>query len=143
MTRDEARRAARAARLDWATVEATCRGLRQMAREALETDWAIRAMVWRAYAWSPACRPFWRIGMRRRFVRAFGDGDRTLIPGFDVVAQYVAAEFPELGRGDDPAEALFELLSRDCPRLPESGELWAQALELAGACPAETEVVPF
>lgn len=131
MTKQQARTAARRLGLDWSTVEATFDGLRAQQRIDREYEWSVRQMAWAFYAWTPACREFWRHGMQRRFKVAFSDGDRTMIPRFDVVAQYIAAEWPALNRNGDPAEALYELLAAPFNRLPTADETWDEAIRIA------------
>lgn len=105
----------------------------------------LRQHVWNWYAWTPGCREFWRHGMWRKFRRAFSDGDRTLIPNFDVVAQCLAPRFPEFlggnnaAAGDDPAARLFDLIAAPCKRLPTAEELADQAAEMAACFPARME----
>lgn len=131
MSRTEAKQLARRMGLDWSAVVAAFDGLRAEQKAAREFEWSVRQMAWSSYAWTPACREFWRHGMQKRFARAFGDGDRTLIPRFDVVAQCIAAEWPALNRDGDPGEALFELLARPFDRLPTAGETWVEALRMS------------
>jgi hypothetical protein len=79
--------------------------------------------------------------MQRRFPRAFADGDRTLIPGFDVMADGLKYEFPQFDN-DDPAEAVFEYLQRDAIRLRPAPVVYRDALELVAGEPAAV-AVPF
>src|SRR5688572_5889593 len=95
--------------------------------------WARR--VWSAYAHSEGSKDFWRHGMTKRFPRAFGDGDRTLIPGWDVVAQYVAGVYPQFQREDDPSESVFGFIARPYNPIPSADETWDAALEPARSRP--------
>lgn len=94
------------------------------------------------------CHGFWRHGWQVRYPRAFGEGDRTNIPGFDDLAQAIACEYPELNREDDPAEALFEFLSQPHNCLPSAEETWDEAIESwaenAGDCSLLNDsAIPF
>ena len=131
MTRSEAKTTAKALGLKWSTVEATFRELRIQQKADREFEWSVRRMCWSFYAWTEGCLEFWRHGMQRRFARAFGEGDRTLVPRFDVVAHYIAAEWPALGRDGDPSEALFELIAKPHNALPSVEETWDEAIQLA------------
>lgn len=60
-------------------------------------------------------------------------GDRTNVPGFDDCAKALAeTELPELGR-DDPAAALWELITQTPPAMPPADETMAAAIERAAA----------
>lgn len=64
---------------------------------------------------------------------AFAGGDRSMLPHFDDVAQELArTEIPELGN-DDPAAALWELISSPAPALPSADEIMRRALNQAAA----------
>jgi hypothetical protein len=125
--------------------------VRQQCRDERERAVLLRQAVWQHYAWTEGCLPFWRHGMQRRFPRAFGAGDRTLIPGFDVVAQVLAPEFPEFlgdnnaAAGDDPAARLFDFLAADYVPLPTAAELLQQAVALCRLARkrCKRSVVPF
>jgi hypothetical protein len=59
--------------------------------------------------------------------RAFRDGDCNQVPGFDVTAQGLALEFPELG--DDPTRVLWELVNEPIDRMPTADSTMAAVLE--------------
>lgn len=131
----EARREADERGIPFDVVEATYRELRAMERESRVAGWELRREAWER-AVPVGCHPFWRHGFAVRFPRAFGDGDRTLIPRFDELADELAEEFPWLMRADDPAEALFEFLAEPHDTLPSAAETWERAIHECDAEPA-------
>lgn len=143
MTRTEARREAKTAGLEWSNVEATYRELRIQQRVDRQLDCEVRQYVWNAYAYTEGSRDFWRHGMQKRFPKAFGDGDRTMIPNFDVVADDVAQAFPLFGRDNDPAATLFDFIAAPYNPIPSAEETWEDAIELAKSRPfAECPAAP-
>lgn len=123
------------------------RELRAHERQSREWEWTIRRRVWEQYSYSRESNDFWRHGMHVRYSRAFGEGDRTLIPRWDETADELAEEFPELAIDGDPAERLFEFIHRPYEPLPSAEETWAIALEVClervAAVAADAEPVPF
>jgi hypothetical protein len=130
-----------------AVLQDTYRELRAYERQSREWDWAIRERAWAPYAYSRDCVRFWRHGLQTRYARAFGEGDRTLIPRWDETADEIAMEFPELAIDGDPAEKLFEYVARPYEPLPSADETWAQALDVClervADWAADAEPVPF
>lgn len=117
-----------------AALEDAVREMQAAERMSREREEQLRQDVWARYAWTRGCLSFWRHGMRKRFRRAFGDGDRTLIPKFDDVAKALASHYPEyLGDGEavsgnDCAERLYDLLAAPMRRLTPLAELVAAAV---------------
>jgi len=143
----ELKRQAKANGIRWSDVLDAYRGLRQQQRCEREYDAEIRKIVWRSYQYTPNCLDFYRIGMQRRFPRAFADGDRTLIPGFDVVVDGLKYSFPQFDV-DDPAEAVFDYLAREPVRMPDTFTTWREAYELVArgepvAATTDTPDLPF
>lgn len=68
-----------------------------------------RKIAWGMFVGSNSgSAPFWRHGFRRRFGHRLANGaDHTIIPGYDVIAQAVAAEYPEW---KDRCDELWEFL---------------------------------
>lgn len=125
----ELKREAKRAGIAWADVEATYRMLRQEKDDAREHEAEIRRQAWARVA-TEGSQAFWRHGFAKRFDRAFGAGDRTLIPRFDEIADGLAYTFPELAEGGDPAEKLYELLAAPfSPRRPNE-EVYREALDV-------------
>jgi len=131
---------AKSRNIRWTEIKRVASELRQLARQEREWEWSLRRRVWEFYAYTRDSLPFWRHGMKSRFRRAFEDGDMTLIPRFDDVAQSIACEFPELSNKDDISQWLFEFLREPHNTLPSLESFYAQALEL---CSDETTAVPF
>ncbi|OGT59932.1 MAG: hypothetical protein A3E01_10840 [Gammaproteobacteria bacterium RIFCSPHIGHO2_12_FULL_63_22] len=125
----------------------TYRELRAYERQARDWEWTIRRRVWEMYSYSPESNEFWRHGMHVRYARAFGEGDRTLIPRWDETADELAMEFPELAVDGDPAERLFEFIARRYEPLPTAEDTWKQAvdvcLERVAEWAVDAEPVPF
>ena len=87
-----------------------------------------------ATASTPGCWPFWRHGFLARWGDKLAKGaDYTCVPGYDDLAQEVAAVHPEYS-GDDGTERLFDILFSPYNRMPSAEELYRQALELAESC---------
>jgi hypothetical protein len=127
MTRLEAKQWAKKRRVAFSRLEATYRDLRVVHRLEREREWEIRRTAWEMQR-PPGCHPFWRHGFQVRYKRAFTEGDRCDIPGFDETAADMALRFPELNRDGDPAETLFEFLSQPHNRLPTTEETWNQVI---------------
>jgi len=123
------RRKAKELGISWETLLDTYRELRVHERQSRERAWKMRRRAWK-FMTSEGCHGFWRHGFQARYPKAFGEGDRENIPGFDVCSQVVAAEFPELNQDNDPAEALFDFLSQPHDKLPSSEETWEEAIEI-------------
>lgn len=139
------RREAKSRGLRWSDVVDCYRGIRAQFKISRDYDAEIRKAVWSRYQYTPNCLEFYWCGMQRRFPRAFSDGDRTLIPGFDTAADGIKYEFPQFDV-DDPAEALFEFLQTDPIRMPPAEVHYREALELVSAGDTAESVdadVPF
>lgn len=130
-----------------AVLRDTYRELRAYERQSRDWEWTIRRRVWEQYSYSRESNDFWRHGMHVRFARAFGEGDRTLIPRWDECADELAMEFPELAIDGNPAEKLFDLIHRRYEPLPSAEQTWAQALDVClervADWAADAEPVPF
>lgn len=124
------RRLARKLRVPLGVLTDTYRELRAYEKQSREWDWTLRRRVWENYSYSRASNDFWRHGMHVRFPRAFGDGDRTMIPRWDETAAELAESFPELAIDGDPSERLFEIIARPYEPLATAEELWRQALDV-------------
>jgi len=120
---------AKAAGVRWSDVVELYRELRSMERPAVEHDHEIRRAIWEQYCWTPGCAQFWFVGMERRFPRAFADGDRTLIPRFDEMADGLAMSYPQFAC-DDPSEKVWDFLTSPPQRFTEAGKLYSDALEM-------------
>lgn len=127
MSLADLKREARSLGISWASVQAVAREMRQSKIEAMEPEREIRREAWERFT-NETCWGWWGSGFPHRFKRAFSDGDRTLIRGFDVLADGLAYKFPQLRGANDPAEALFEMLQRPCPRLPSMESCYVEAL---------------
>ena len=122
---------ARARGLKWPDVIAVYRELKQTERDRREYPNAIRSTAWMiATASTPGSWPFWRHGFASRWGRKVAEGDHTLVPGYDEIAQQIATAFPEYA-GDDGTERLFDFLFSPYDRLPSRAEMLRKALDLA------------
>lgn len=66
----------------------------------------------------------------------FGGGDYTTIPGFDVVAESLRAEYPEFIGDDTAAADLWEVITSPAPEAPVAADTMRRALERADVeCP--------
>lgn len=113
--------------LDWSLVRAVYSELRD-----LETLRIARTLEARKIAFSSLSH---RHGGRYKLAHAaaFRGGDMTNLPHFDDVAKELAAgDIPELGQ-DDPAAALWELISAPAPVLPSADDTMRRAIETAAA----------
>lgn len=128
--RAEIRKHAKELGIPQAVLRDTYAELRAYERQARDWEWTLRRRVWEMYAYSRESHDFWRHGMHVRYARAFGEGDRTLIPRWDETADELAGEFPELASDGDPAEKLFEIIAQRYQPLPTSAETWRQAIDL-------------
>lgn len=135
------RRQAKELGLDWNAVQVTYRDLRAFQRVEREADWAVRKRFFELYARSEDEMRWWRYP-ERLFPRAFGEGDRTNIPGFDDAAKTIACEFPEFDC-DDPAERLFEFLQTEWVRVPSADETYEEAIQLCLESPADDPAIAF
>jgi excisionase family DNA binding protein len=74
-----------------------------------------------------------KVGHRKEF----NGGDHTTIPGFDVVADGLRAEYPELLGAETAAAELWDTLTTPAPEPPAAADTMARALERAALeCPA-------
>lgn len=113
------RRLARKAGVAWRDVlgcYADLRALNQLERAA---DSVTRREVWECYSYGPEYQSFWRHGMRIRFPRAFADGDMTLIPRWDEVADSLGWD----------AQELFDFIGTDYVRRKSRAELLDEAFD--------------
>jgi hypothetical protein len=111
--------------LEWATVRACYRELREMEVMARQLKWEARSIAWKTLAKGHGGR------LKMAYRKAFTTGDMTMIPGFDSVAKELAAcEIPQLGT-DDPATALWDLVTANKDNLPPADETMREALERA------------
>jgi len=116
---------AAAAGIPWEIVRGIYSELRQHEKSALERAIESRRVAFSYLGYAHGGQ--YKLAKRE----AFNGGDMTNIRGFDDVAkELAAAEIPELG-ADDPATALWELVSSDAPTLPQSVETWERAFERA------------
>jgi len=113
--------------LDWSLVRSIYSELRD-----LETLRIARTLEARKIAFSSLSH---RHGGQYKLAHrdAFRGGDMTNLPHFDDVAKELAAgEIPELGQ-EDPAAALWELISTPAPVLPSADDTMRRAIETAAA----------
>jgi hypothetical protein len=132
--------------LSWSLVLDCYRELRHYEQMARQRKWESRELAWKALPMGHGGR------LKRAYRDAFDGGDMTMIPGFDDVAKELAnTELPELGQ-DDPAAALWDLITAPKDLMPPADETmrlaFDRALELtveAADVPAadELEAVPF
>jgi hypothetical protein len=132
--------------LSWGLVLECYRELRHYEHVTRARKWEIRELAWKTLPMGHGGR------LKRAYREAFDGGDMTLIPGFDDVAKELAnTEIPELGQ-DDPAAALWDLITAPKDLMPPADETMRhaidRALELnveAADVPAadELEAVPF
>jgi hypothetical protein len=117
--------------LDWSVVRAIYSEMRE-----LETMGIARTLEARRIAYAAlGHRHGGTFKMANR--HAVTIGDRTNLRAFDDVARELAnTDIPELGQ-DDPAAALYELVTAPAPVLPTADETMAAAIDRAAA-----EIVP-
>ena len=118
--------------ISWSDVCDAYHELRASQREGCEHENALRQRAWEKMV-TPGSHPFWRHGFYVRWPRAFAEGDRTLIPGFDVVADGLSYEFPELRGENDPAATLYDILCKPYVRMPDRDKTWQQAFDQVAA----------
>lgn len=74
-----------------------------------------------------------KVGHRKEF----NGGDHTTIPGFDVVAESMRAEYPEFLGAETAAAELWDMLTTPAPEPPPAADTMRRALERAAEeCPA-------
>lgn len=132
--------------LEWGMVLDCYRELRHHEQLARTRKWEIRELAWKTLPMRHGGR------LKRAYREAFEGGDMTMIPGFDDAAKELAnTEIPELGQ-DDPAAALWELITAPKDNMPPADETMREAIERAvemtvdaADVPAadELEAVPF
>lgn len=113
--------------LDWSIVRAIYSELRE-----LDTLKIARSLEARKIAFATLSH---KHGGRYKLANraAFSGGDMTNLPHFDEVARELSTtEIPELG-SDDPAAALWDLISTPAPVLPTADETMRRAIETAAA----------
>lgn len=140
---DPLRAEARERGLPWARVLAVYEQVKEEERAKRQRPDEIRRVAWTCFtAHSPGCWPFWYHGFRKRYEHRLARGaDHTCIPGYDVLAQQIAAEYPEY-RTEDGTERLWDFLLSPRDRMPTRLEMIRRAmhrLERLGdrALPAE------
>lgn len=133
--------------LDWGLVLECYRELRYSEQIARARKWETRELAWATLPMGHGGR------LKRAYREAFEGGDYTMIPHFDDVAKELAnTEIPELGC-DDPAAALWELITAPKDVMPPADdtmreaidralELTAEAADVAAAAD-ELDCVPF
>lgn len=125
------------------------RAMQDAERAARERNNEIRQVAW-GTATSRGCWPFWRFGFRARWGRRYDENDHTAIPGYDLIHQVVASQFPEFDTPDGECR-LFEFLMSPYERFTPPAEMWWQAVQLvanqAGAAeygePVESSYAEF
>lgn len=122
MTTAELKAEAKRQGLNWADVRAMYGQLREREIQQREWKWTIRN---EAFALSGHGRHYKTV-----YRTAFTDGDQDQIPGFDVLAQELAAIYPELARDGDPASFLWQVLCEPIDRLPRAHETYLEAMDL-------------
>lgn len=130
----------------WDVVLECYRELRYHEQLARTRKWEIRELAWKTLPMGHGGR------LKRAYREAFEGGDMTMIPGFDDVAKELAnTEIPELGQ-DDPATALWDLITAPKDNMPPADETMRLAfdralemtVEAADVTAAdELEAVPF
>ena len=63
--------------------------------------------------------------------REFGGGDYTTIPGFDVMAASLRAEYPEFVGAETAAADLWEVITAPAPEAPPAADTMRRALDRA------------
>jgi hypothetical protein len=128
--------------LDWSVVRAIYSEMRE-----LETMGIARTLEARRIAYAAlGHRHGGTFKMANR--HAVTIGDQTNLRAFDDVARELAnTDIPELGQ-DDPAAALYELVTAPAPVLPTADETMAAAInraaaEIAPAAPTADELLPL
>ena len=140
---------AKAAGVTWAEIKDAYAEVKQAEWAKRERPDAIRREAWAMeMAGHPRSHAFWRHGFLSKYGRKLAKGaDHTIVPGYDDMAQELAAEFPEFDN-DHGTEDLFELLLSPREPMPRAEQLYREAFELAeyrkATQPAATESeVPF
>lgn len=136
------RKACRRQRIRWADVLTMARQLRAVEIERREPYDGARRAAWTSYCHfagrSVGCHPFWRVGFAHVLDGLANRGrDYTAIRAYDIIAESVAADFPQwTGKCDE----LWEFLAEPYKRLPTLAEFMAEAMEFAAGA---TQEVPF
>lgn len=126
MKQAEMKAAAAAAGLDWPAVKAIYDELREADRLAIERPVEMRRIAFAALG-AGGHGGRWKLANRH----AMAAGDQTNIRHFDCVARELSqTELPELG-SDDPAAALYELVSTDAPTMPTAADTFERAMAVA------------
>lgn len=123
----ELRREAKVRGLSWADVRAAYREIKAQEWEKRQRPNEIRQVAW-CVATSRGCWPFWRHGFYARWGARVERSDYTAVPGYDLIGQTVATEFPEYGT-DDGTERLFEFLLSPYDRMPDRETLYQWAMD--------------
>jgi len=122
--------------LEWSTVLECYRELRECEQMARARKWESRELAWQTLPMGHGGR------LKRAYRDAFEGGDMTMIPGFDDVAKELAnTEIPELGQ-DDPATALWELITAPKDNMPSADATMREAIERALELTVDAADVP-
>lgn len=125
MKTHEMKAAAEAAGLDWTAVRAIYDEMRAADREAVQRPTEMRRIAFAALGHGHGGR--WKLANRH----ATTDGDAANVRHFDDVARELAAtELPELGC-DDPAAALWAIVTSDATEMPSAADTFSRAMERA------------
>jgi hypothetical protein len=133
MTHAELKAEAKRQGLVWSEVRAMYGELRERELQRRAWKWAIRE---EAFALSGRGKHF-----KSTYRKVITGGDQDQIPGFDVLAQELAAIFPELARDGDPASYLWELIREPADNLPPAYETYLEAMDLLADGTYTTEPV--
>jgi len=122
--------------LSWSLVLECYRELRHYEQLARQRKWEARELAWKTLPMGHGGR------LKRAYREAFEGGDCTMIPGFDDVAKELAnAEIPELGQ-DEPAVALWDLITAPKDMMPPADETMRHAIDRALDLTVEAADVP-
>lgn len=115
--------------LSWSDVDAAYRELKAIEQDKRAHPNDVRQTAWMfATASTPGSWDFWRHGFSSRWGRKVAEGDHTLVPGYDELAQSIAAEFPEYAR-EDGTERLFDFLFSPYDKMPPRETLCRDAMD--------------
>lgn len=135
-TVSDIRSIARANGLKWIDVVEARKDVEKAWRETSGYDYEmeVRKVAWEAtVGHGTAASKRFRHGFAQRFRSAIAKGgDYTAIPGYDSIAQQVAAEFREFANNDDSCsgtERLFDLLLSPNTKIPTI-DLYREALDM-------------
>jgi hypothetical protein len=127
--REQVESACRRARIPFEVVRDIKQSLQEQERLSREREIAVRQRAWQAVT-TPGCWPFWRFGFRARWGELYDNGDATAVPGYDLIHQAVASEFPEY-EGELGEYKLFELLFSPWRKLTRPNDLWWNSFTVA------------